>query len=335
MHDLALDDGNKYGSGIVFVFFGSFKFISDYICINLMVGIILDTFDNTYSTEKLPFSVEDLWWFRDEWARLCTAALVDNENREPAVRESLARSIQKNPTRIQLPFECMRALLLDMERKKILNFNNMDMDARCYCLLQCEMHAAQPNAKKAKKLPKVSMGAMMTVNPKDKAAKKKALEKVVADFGESLDFDSCLKRLVLFSLGRESLMYADMMNELDAEKRWISRQIIDVCIRSWISLSVAKNAPHRLPEVWRDKPQLYRKSVVGMRNIRLQVLTRLRRMVRSAFEASNKHSNATCHDGFALAPSSKETPGSAPETPPSAPKNGHANGMGTFEQEPY
>lgn len=138
MHDLATDSHNKWGSGIVFTFFASFKILSDYVCINLMVGIILDTFDNTYSTEKMPFSIEDLWWFRDEWARLVIGAIQESGDADFDVsnREQIIARIQKNPTKVSLCFDRLRALLHDMQKRNVLNFQNLDPRDRSYLLIQ-------------------------------------------------------------------------------------------------------------------------------------------------------------------------------------------------------
>eukprot|EP01052_Picozoa_sp_SAG31_P020104 SAG31_NODE_1496_length_8102_cov_4.478321_3_plen_1476_part_00 len=279
MHDLAND--TEWGPGLVFAYFATFKFASDYVCINLIVGIILDTFDNTYSTEKMPFTIDDLWWFREEWAKLVIAAVKEagasRGDESPAQTEQLLNRIQKDPTKVSLSFDRMRALLFDMSQRHVLNFENLEDVDRSYLLIQCELHATRIEV--SRKLPGFKALPVGRGKPK--------LSELLPS---ALDFDQTLQRLILFSLGRESMMYADMMDELTQEKEYVARQIVNVAIRAWLAQVTVKICPSKLPEQWRGKPSLYKQAVVAVRNVRLGILLKLGKTLRHAKDAAHsKH----------------------------------------------
>lgn len=82
-------------------------------------------------------------------------------------------------------------------------------------------------------------------------------------------------------------MYAEMMDELKTESEYVARQIVNVAIRSWMAQVTVKICPDKLPAQWRDRPQLYRTAAVAVRNVRLGILLKLGRTLRTANDATH------------------------------------------------
>ena len=140
MFDLELRAGA--GNIMVFMYFASFKFMSDFVFVNLVVGIILDTFDNTFSTEDPVFHADDLWAFREKWKE---QALHYGE--ELGMDATTMKRIEKNPAKVPLPIERMRCMIEQLVDDDVLRIGGDIHDWRGYLLLQLQLHAASEKKK--------------------------------------------------------------------------------------------------------------------------------------------------------------------------------------------
>jgi|EP01046_Picozoa_sp_COSAG06_P003357 hypothetical protein len=53
--------------------------------------------------------------------------------------------------------------------------------------------------------------------------------------------------------------------------------MVQTVVRAWMWIAISRTRPENLPEDWRDKPELFAKCMLGIRNARLGVLMRMQR----------------------------------------------------------
>jgi hypothetical protein len=92
-------------------------------------------------------------------------------------------------------------------------------------------------------------------------------------------FQPALRRLVLFELGKDAMLYSEKIRELEAEKRCVSAAIVRTTVRAWMWVSISRTCPVQVPAIWRTRLPAFRVAVIGMRNSQLSVLFRLMRFI--------------------------------------------------------
>lgn len=226
MHDLEISSGSS--KLLIFAYFASFKFMADFVFVNLIVGIILDTFDNTFSTEEPIFHADDLWAFREKWkehAVAYTKSLGLDDNK-------ILNRIRKNPSKVPLPMERVRALIEDLVEDDVLRVGDDVNSWRCYLMLQLQLWAP---ATKRKSLVTLSSNSAQSTSPSDsneqapaslRSPKMKGLEKLGLQSDVyppgGLDFHKSLRRVVQFELGPDCIMYSARMKEQAKERQTVS-----------------------------------------------------------------------------------------------------------------
>lgn len=308
--------GGRYA--LTFLYFASFKFLSDYVFINLVVGIILDTFDNTFSTEDSIFHADDLWTFREKWRK---QAIVHARN--CGVEDADLAKIAINPGKVPLPLTNVHTILGELVNEGVIRVAGDFMEWRCYFFLQMDLFAREEKKRKlstqgmikaaGKKGIKVA-GAkgMQTVqrvqsvgsttsggdgvahpaSPEDSpsAAEAPSPTSPTSPTGRSrkkwvnllppgIRFQPALRRLVLFELGKDAMLYSEKIRELEAEKRCVSAAIVRTTVRAWMWVSISRTCPVQVPAIWRTRLPAFRVAVIGMRNSQLSVLFRLMRFI--------------------------------------------------------
>lgn len=242
MHDL---DHAGSGKLLIFIYFASFKFLADFVFVNLIVGIILDTFDNTFSTEDAIFHADDLWAFREKWKE---QALAYSE--ELGLDEKLLVKIRKNPGFVPLPMERIRPLIQELVADNILRVGGDVRQWRCYLMLQLQLfatatkkkalvplksHSAQPvsaNGSNDQGAPALQDSPEL----RDSSTRKNllGLQTWVDVFPAGLDFQKSLMRVVQFELGPDAVMYAERM-----EEQALQLQTVRLCIPVPLSIGFA------------------------------------------------------------------------------------------------
>ena len=346
MFDLELRSGA--GNFVVFVYFASFKFMSDFVFVNLVVGIILDTFDNTFSTEDTVFHADHLWAFREKWK-----AQALHYGEDLGVDATTMKRIEKNPAKVPLPLERMRSMIEQLVDDEVLRIGGDIHDWRGYLLLQLTLYASCDKKKKLGLRSNGNSGGSVSPRTRDADFNNALFESEdIAEDDENdgsssppssngngymyatnsphkkggvhlpkrwydifpaggLDFDKSLIRMVQFELGKESIMYSERMAELELERRkvrtrtrllpllpagyvhtslihccvfavvlsQVAQDMVQTVVRAWMWISISKTRPDNIPEDWRGKPNLFRITVIGIRNSRLEMLMRIQRYI--------------------------------------------------------
>ena len=289
-HDL-----RHHGIHVVFMYFSTFYFWSSYVMMNLFVGVLVDTFDLQHTPhgddDAAPeFPHEDMWTFREMWRDACVKA-AEVGGYEKAIKGEAGR----NPSLLELPYDCVYPLLLEMGEKtsasgagKVLHIAAEDPDWMYYTLLQTELYAYKIQA--SMRIPGLSLAKSIA------AYKTKAPSKVdIGRYGpRGVGFHWMLKRLALRRLKKSTLMYQDLMEELETEQAFVSQNIIATMFSARILL---KYGPEYCPavaayfdddledgsepaEVWQKVSiETFHAAVKGVRDLRISRLTRLRRLV--------------------------------------------------------
>ena len=55
--------------------------------------------------------------------------------------------------------------------------------------------------------------------------------------------------------------------------------MVQTVVRTWMWIAISRVKPENLPEEWRDKPELFAKCCMGVRDLRLRVLARMHRYI--------------------------------------------------------
>lgn len=204
MHDL-----ERAGSGklFIFVYFASFKFMADFVFVNLIVGIILDTFDNTFSTEEPIFHADDLWAFREKWKEHAVA-----HSEELGTDEKTLIKIRKNPVNVPLPMDRVRSLIQQLVVEDVLRVGGDVQEWRCYLMLQLQLFATV-----SKRTGLVPLKSNRVQEAPANDSNGKSLMRMV-----QLDFNKCLMRIVQFELGPNSRLYAERMKEQVLQREKVS-----------------------------------------------------------------------------------------------------------------
>ena len=59
----------------------------------------------------------------------------------------------------------------------------------------------------------------------------------------------------------------------------VATEMVQTVVRAWMCISLSKLRPDNMPEGWRDKPNVFRATVIGIRNSRLTILIRMQRYI--------------------------------------------------------
>lgn len=115
-HDL-----RHFGVRKVFVFFGSYYFLSCHVMLNLFVGMVVDVFDLQHvpraqqvDTDEQPeaeFPVEDMYTFREAWRQAC---LRVNEQEGFVLTASQSAACARNPAVMELRYSHLHSFLQDL-----------------------------------------------------------------------------------------------------------------------------------------------------------------------------------------------------------------------------
>jgi hypothetical protein len=107
-HDL-----RHYGEHRVFMYFGSYFFLSNYVMLNLFVGVVVDAFDLKHTPpaaldEEDEFPPADMFTFRAKWREQCVGVLEDE-----GISLSGAATAQciRNPALMELRYQRFYRLL--------------------------------------------------------------------------------------------------------------------------------------------------------------------------------------------------------------------------------
>jgi hypothetical protein len=239
-------DLERAGSGkiLTFVYFATFKFMADFVFVNLIVGIILDTFDNTFSTEETIFHAEDLWAFREKWKEQALA-YAD----ELGLDEKTITKIHKNPGNVPLPMDRMRTIIEQLVADNVLRVGGDVHEWRCYLMLQLQLWATASKKKARTPFGQLS-GEQSPLSPVSSPSKGDAGDHMLPEEGSNgqtspnggspkklnleklglqswidlfppggLDFQKSLMRVVQFELGPDSVLYAERMKEQERQLR--------------------------------------------------------------------------------------------------------------------
>jgi hypothetical protein len=309
-HDL-----RHHGMHSVFLYFASFYFWSSYVMMNLFVGVLVDTFDLQHTPHgddnaAPEFPPADMWTFREMWRDACVKA-AEAGGYSSAIRGEAGR----NPSLLELPFNQVYPLLLDLGEKKseggsgsVLHVRAQDPDWMYYTLLQAELYAfkIQPSMR----IPGLSLAKSIA------AYKGGGPKEEVGKYGpRGVGFHWLLKRLALRRLKKSTLMYQSLMDELETEREFVSQNIIAAMFCARILL---KYGPEFCPAVaayygemedgfepsavW-QKVSLgtFQAAVRGVRDLRISRLTRLRKLI------EQEHAIAAMGDGDPMLPVNPET----------------------------
>lgn len=302
-HDL-----RHHGIHVVFLYFSSFYFWSSYVMMNLFVGVLVDTFDlqhTPHGDDDAPeFPHEDMWTFREMWRDACVKA-AEAGGYEKATKGEADR----NPSLLELPYDQVFPLLLKMGQKtsatgagKVLHIAAEDPDWMYYTLLQTELYAYKIQA--SMRIPGLSLAKSIAAYKTTKAPSKVD----VGRYGpRGVGFHWMLKRLALRRLSKSTLMYQDLMEELEMEQQFVSQNIIACMFSARILL---KYGPEYCPavavyfdedledgsepaEVWQKVSiETFKAAVRGVRDLRISRLTRLRRLVAEEHKLAAENADA-------------------------------------------
>lgn len=247
MHDL-----ERAGSGklLIFAYFASFKFMADFVFVNLIVGIILDTFDNTFSTEEAIFHADDLWAFRETWKQHALAYSEDL-----GLDEKLLNKIRKNPGNVPLPMDRVRSLIQQLVAENVLRVGGDVREWRCYLMLQLQLFATVN--KRMTLVPAKSNGvqdhasangsngrdALLESEESSNKLKKIGLQSWLDAYpAGGLDFHKSLTRIVQFELGSNSKLYAERMKEEVLQREKVGYHLL--CLYRFLTCIVKTDVLH-------------------------------------------------------------------------------------------
>ena len=307
-HDL-----RHYGVRTVFLFFGSYFFLSSYVMLNLFVGVVVDAFDLMHtprgeanSADEFPPS--DMWIFREKWREHCLAGM---EEKGTVLSPALTAQASRNPALLELPYNRVHRLLQELggikatqdggQGGKVLHIQAENSDWMYYSLLQAELYAYKIQA--AARVPGLTLAKSLAAHKR----KPGVHEEVMGRFGpRGVGFHTLLCRLCLRRISKSTLMYDQQMVEKDTEDAFVSQNIIAAMLGARILLKFGpaycpstvdgQNVVHdtsisvvdsngelvnRDPSaVWsRVSRGTFEAAVRGVRDLRISRLARLRRLV--------------------------------------------------------
>jgi adenylate kinase family enzyme len=189
----------------------------------------------------------------------------------PSICDEDMKRVENDPSTVDLPIAKCRHLLYNLRQFDCLGLKE-GRDATLYATFQLELHAWKKVYQKDRRKKITGAGASV-------------------DSFHGLDFKLTLQRLCLLRYGKaQSLSYHQMMDEYEHEKAHIALHMIQTCLLAWIyrrrGTYTGTDKRRAVHAMWKkghmpegEVAQCYFSAIRGVRNIRFEALSHLRRLV--------------------------------------------------------